>query len=38
MLDNGKFSYCPVRGSVFLSVRKDVHVLIGFNFFDVWNY
>ena len=38
MLDNGKFSFCPVRGSVFLSARKDVHVLIGFNFFDVWNY
>lgn len=38
MLDNGMFSFRPVRGSVFLSARKDVHVLIGFNFFDVWNY
>lgn len=38
MLDNGTFSFCPVRGSVFLGARKDVHVLIGFNFFDVWNY
>lgn len=38
MLDNGTFSFCPVRGSVFLSARRDVHVLIGFNFFDVWNY
>ena len=38
MLDNGTFSFCPVRGSVFFAVRKDVHVLIGFNFFDVWNY
>lgn len=38
MLDNGMFSLCPVRGSVFLSARADVHVLIGFNFFDIWNY
>jgi len=38
MLDNGQFSFRPVRGSVFLSARRDVHVLIGFNFFDVWNY
>jgi hypothetical protein len=38
MLDNGTFSFCPVRGSAFLSARRDVHVLIGFNFFDVWNY
>lgn len=38
MLDNGMFSFSPVRGSAFLSARKDVHVLIGFNFFDVWNY
>ena len=38
MLDNGTFSFSAVRGSVFLSARRDVHVLIGFNFFDVWNY
>jgi hypothetical protein len=38
MLDNGMFSFCPIRGSVLLSARTDVHVLIGFNFFDVWNY
>lgn len=38
VLDNGTFSYCPVRGSVFLSARKDVRVLIGFNFFDTWLY
>ena len=38
MLDNGMFSFCPIRGSVFFSARTDVHVLIGFNFFNVWNY
>lgn len=38
MLDNGMFSFSPLRGSVFFSARRDVHVLIGFNFFDVWNY
>lgn len=38
MLDNGTFSFSPVRGRVFLSARRHVHVLIGFNFFDVWNY
>lgn len=38
MLDNGMFSFAPTRGSVFLAARGDVHVLIGFNFFDVWNY
>lgn len=38
VLDNGMFSYCPVRGSVLLAARRDVAVLIGFNFFDVWNY
>lgn len=38
MLDNGLFSFRPIRGSVFFGVRKDVHILIGFNFFDVWNY
>jgi len=38
MLDNGTFSFSAVRGSVLLSARRDVHVLIGFNFFDVWNY
>lgn len=38
MLDNGMFSFRPMRGSVFFGARKDVHILIGFNFFDVWNY
>jgi len=38
MLDNGTFSFRPVRGSIFLNARKDVQVLIGFNFFDMWNY
>lgn len=38
MLDNGMFSYCPLRGSAFLGSRRDVHVLIGFNFFDMWTY
>lgn len=38
MLDNGMFSYCPMRGSVFLGGRQDVRVLIGFNFFDMWTY
>lgn len=38
MLDNGMFSFCPLRGSAFFGARKDVHELIGFNFFDVWNY
>lgn len=38
MLDNGMFSYSPLLGSVFFGARKDVHILIGFNFFDVWNY
>ena len=38
MLDNGTFSFRPVRGSVFLNARRDVQVLIGFNFFDTWNY
>ncbi|NLY41345.1 MAG: hypothetical protein GX055_06970 [Desulfovibrionales bacterium] len=38
MLDNGLLSFSPLRGSVFFSARKDVHILIGFNFFDVWNY
>ncbi|MDY0276058.1 MAG: hypothetical protein RBR42_11585 [Desulfomicrobium sp.] len=38
MLDNGTFSFAPLRGSIFFGRRKDVHILIGFNFFDVWNY
>lgn len=38
VLDNGMFSLCPVRGSVLLAARPDVRVLIGFNFFDMWNY
>jgi len=38
VLDNGMLSFCPVRGSVLLAARRDVGVLIGFNFFDVWNY
>ncbi len=38
VLDNGMFSLCPVRGSVLLSARADARVLIGFNFFDIWNY
>lgn len=38
VLDNGMFSLCPVRGSVLLSALRDVRILIGFNFFDMWNY
>lgn len=38
VLDNGMFSLCPARGSVLLSARPDVRILIGFNFFDTWNY
>jgi hypothetical protein len=38
MLDNGYFSVLPVRASRFLGKREDVIYLIGFNFFDVWNY
>lgn len=38
MLDNGLLSFSPLRGSIFFAARKDVHILIGFNFFDVWNY
>lgn len=38
MLDNGYFSVLPVRASRFLAKREDIVYLIGFNFFDVWNY
>lgn len=38
ILDNGMFSFCPVRGSAFFRARRDVRPLIGFNFFDMWNY
>ena len=38
MLDNGRFSSVPVKASTFLAKRKDINYLIGFNFFDVWNY
>ncbi|WP_462324129.1 hypothetical protein [Desulfoplanes sp.] len=38
MLDNGYFSVFPVRASRFLAKREDLVYLIGFNFFDVWNY
>ena len=38
MLDNGYFSVLPVRASRFLAKREDIMYLIGFNFFDVWNY
>lgn len=38
MLDNGQFSSIPVKASTLLAKRKDIIYLIGFNFFDVWNY
>lgn len=38
ILDNGMFFFCPVRGTAFFRARRDVRVLLGFNFFDVWNY
>ena len=38
MLDNGYFLNLPVRASAYLGKRKDIHYLIGFNFFDVWTY
>jgi hypothetical protein len=38
MLDNGQFSSVPVKARTFLAKRKDISYLIGFNFFDVWNY
>ena len=32
------FFFCPVRATAFFRARRDVRVLLGFNFFDVWNY
>ncbi len=38
MLDNGRFCSVPVKASTYLAKRNDLRYLIGFNFFDVWNY
>ena len=38
ILDNGYFLNTPCRASSYLGKRKDIQYLIGFNFFDVWNY
>lgn len=38
MLDNGTLSFCPLRGSRFLSAHPEIRVLVGFNFFDIWTY
>ena len=38
MLDNGRLSSVPVKATTFLAKRGDIVYLIGFNFFDVWNY
>ncbi len=38
MLDNGYFLNIPCRAGKYLGKRKDIQYLIGFNFFDVWNY